>query len=809
MKYMLVTLASMVTFMPYANSQIPYTIRGVVADEFNRPLPGASVVLNPAEKGTVADGAGTYSFTALPPGTYVLKASFVGYRSYSDTLVLQGNVIRDIRLERALQNLQEVVITGDYAEARNREESLNLEIVNDRYLKQNLGGSLMKSLERLPGVDAMGIGSGQSKPVIRGLGFNRVVVVENGIKHQGQQWGSDHGLEIDQYAVERAEVIKGPSSMMYGSDAMGGVVLLNPSPVPERNSWGGSADLTANTNNFLLGGSLKLHIRRDKWYAGARGTYLDYGDYRVPADSVDIYSYRVALHRSRLRNTAGREGSLHLESGWLHKGFSSRFFISGLGNKTGFFANAHGLEPRRVNSELHDRSSRDIMYPYHQVSHWKAINRTAWTAEHHVLEAELAVQKNFRQEWSQYVNHGYMPAEFPDTLPFPSDLERQFEKFTYSGNVRSIYRTGGNLKIISGLQTEYQDNRIDGRGFIIPAFEQFGWGAFVIVKQDIGSSGMLSGGLRYDAGRITTSEYHDWFHTPPLSSPGSGEEYIQRAEVLDRRFSNLTWTVGYNLNLNHLDLKVNAGKSFRMPLAKELAANGVNYHHFSYEVGDPGLSPETSYQLDAGIEWNTRFLAVGVSPFISFFPNYIYLNPGYEHDWLYGSGNQVYTYTQSEVLRHGGELHAHIEPVPALRLGVIGEYTYSLQLTGEKEGFGLPFSPPPSILLHLKYSRDRLWKFGEPYASLDVRLASRQDRIVPPEEPTPGYQVVYLGFGANLSFGRQVVYLSIQVQNLFDRKYFDHTSYYRLVNVPEAGRSIILSVSVPFSGSRNNNVSQY
>jgi iron complex outermembrane receptor protein len=434
------------------------------------------------------------------------------------------------------------------------------------------------------------------------------------------------------------------------------------------------------------------------------------------------------------------------------------------------------------------------------VNHWKAINRTAWNRVNHIFEIELGIQRNFRQEWSQYVNHGYMPALFPDSLPFPAELERQFEKYTYSGNIRSTYRTKHNLQIISGLQSEIQNNRIDGRGFIIPAYDQLRLGAFLVMKQDIAANSMISGGLRYDFGRITTREYHDWFPSPADNGSDSVEVYVQRSAALSRRFPSLTWTLGYNLNLEHIIFKVNAAKSFRMPLAKELAANGVNYHHFSYEVGNPELSPETAYQLDAGLDWHTKSIALGISPFIGYFPNYIYLNPGYEHDRLYGGGNQVFNYTQSEVIRYGGEIHAHYQPVKSIRMGLIGEYIYSLQLSGEKEGFSLPFSPPASLLLHLKYSRVRLGHFHEPYASLDMRLVSPQGRIVPPEDPTPGYQVIHLGIGSMIKFGQQAVAISFQVQNLLNRKYFDHTSYYRLVNIPEPGRSFIVNISVPFSG---------
>ena len=245
-----------------------------------------------------------------------------------------------------------------------------------------------------------------------------------------------------------------------------------------------------------------------------------------------------------------------------------------------------------------------------------------------------------------------------------------------------------------------------------------------------------------------------------------------------------------------------------MPIAKELAANGVNYHRFSYEVGDPDLSPETSYQLDAGIEYRSSRLAIGSSPFLNLFPNYIYLNPSAEHDRLYGNGNQVFYYTQSRVLRFGAELHAHYELFSFLQLGLMGEYVYSEQLSGEKKGFTLPFSPPASGIFNIRYQSHKL-KFADyAYASVDYRITAPQNNIVPPEKTTEGYQVINLGMGCDLQLKGQKLSLSIQVQNLLNTKYFNHTSYYRLINVPEPGRSFILNITLPFSGelSKKNEI---
>ena len=689
-------------------------------------------------------------------------------------------------------HLEEVVVHDNHVELRRKEESLNVEVVNREFILRNLGGSLMKTLERLPGVKTIGIGSAQSKPLIRGLGFNRVVVIDQGVKHEGQQWGADHGLEIDQFAVGEAEIIKGAASFIYGSDAIGGAIEIKPAPIPARNTFGGSVDLLGKSNNNLLGTSLNLYSRKDKWFFDSRFTYQDYSDYRVPAKEVFVYDYAVDLHENYLRNTAGRETNLHFNSGYVNGNFRSVFYLSNAFSKSGFFANAHGLEPRRVDSDLNDGSSRDILLPRQQVNHFKLINRSAYSFHRHRLELELGYQRNYRQEHSQYVNHGYMPTSYPDNLGIPAGLEREFDKQVFSINLRDKLSAGIH-EFTFGLNGEYQRNEIGGWTFLVPSFRQATAGVFVYDKVRLNDKAFLHGALRYDHGQLRMFEYTDWF---PSTVSGSSE-FLIRAEDLSRSFNSLVWSAGLNYNPGKFELKANIGKSFRMPIAKELSANGVNYHYFSYERGNPTLDAEQSYQADLSLGLKANKWSVAISPFFNYFPNYIYLNPTSTHDYYYGAGNQVFEYDESRVMRYGGELQLNYRLSAALSAGLLGEYLYSRQLSGRKKGYTLPFSPPASALVNLTWSPPSP-NLTDTYFSVDYRVTGSQSRIVPPEKKTAGSQVFHIQSGTFLMIGKQALQVSFQVQNVLNSRYLNHTSFYRLINLPEAGRNFVLSVKLPF-----------
>jgi iron complex outermembrane receptor protein len=695
-------------------------------------------------------------------------------------------------------SLEEVVVEGNGRRTVLMKSPHNVVRVERSFLRHNFAGSLMQSLERLPGVQAMSIGSGQSKPAIRGLGFNRMLVAENGVKHEGQQWGDDHGLEIDQFALDNVEIVKGAGALLYGSDAISGVLDLKSSYIPSEN-FEGEVNLFGRSNNESAGVSARAGGRRNGFLYKAHFTLIDYADYKIPADSIQYYSYYIKLKNRRLRNTAGKErnGGLHL--GYLSGGFLTMFRLSDVYAKSGFFADAHGLEVRL--SEIdYDRSRRDIDLPRHTVNHFKATNHTSCKFDNLTLEADFAFQNNFRQEFSEPVSHGYMPVP-------PDSLERQYDKNTLTANLRAKFALAGRHSIHAGFGGEHQNNRRKGWGFIIPDFRMSALGAFVFDRWKLSDNLIVSGGIRLDYILAEIDEYRDWYETPvenaerEFRSENGKTEHKLRSEKLRRGFHSTTWSLGANYDLNSWNFKANVGKSFRAPVPKELGSDGVNYHIFRYEKGNAELAPEESYQLDAGVNWRSDRWDVQLEPFANFFPNYIYLNPTSD----YYEGLQMYRYTQTRVFRWGLEFNAAYKLTAQLELRLSGDYLRSRQLSGDKRGYTLPFSPPASAAFGVKYSPQTKRTGGDAYISIDLRMVAPQNEIVPPENATAGYGLLSAAVGRAFPLSRArtgqrapTLRVSLQANNLLNRRYYDHTSFYRLIDVPEAGRNFSIMLGFNF-----------
>ncbi|WP_196887035.1 TonB-dependent receptor [Aureivirga sp. CE67] len=783
--FVLLIFSSMLSF----SQDCKHTFSGKVMDLHDSSiLLGASVHIKEINKTVSTNPQGEFIFKNLCSGTYTVTVFHYECEPLTKQITINQEHISEVfKLEHHIEELEKVEINGNKRKVFQKKSALSTTVINKENLQQRKETSLAKSLEHVAGVSTISIGSGQAKPTIRGFGFNRVVVVQNGIKHEAQQWGADHGLEIDQNAVEHIEIYKGPLSLLVGSDAIGGVINIKEVSIPKKNSFGGNVSLIGRTNNDLVGLSTFLSGRKEHWFFKNTITANSYGDFKVPTDKILYNGYVFDLHNHQLRNTAGRVLNISGTIGYTKDDFLNRTIISNVNEENGFFANAHGLEV--IKSQIdYDKSSRDIDLPKHKLNHFKITNETEIHKENYTLRINAGFQNNARQELSEPSEHGYMPKP-------TSSLEREFNKNTYSLNVFADLYTNSKHKLKFGVNSEFQDNSIGGWGYIIPAYHRFSAGAFVYDKIEISPKFYLHTGIRYDYGTLKTEQYQDWFLSPVNENGTIKEEYLIRATAKDFKFGDFSASFGGVYDLKNQMFKFNLGKSFRMPLANELTSDGVNYHMYRYELGNADLKAEESYQVDLEYSYTKPKFNVAVSPFVNYFPNYIYLNPTSD----YYEALQIYKFQEAEVFRFGGEITSSFLLTEKLFLNTSVEYIYARQLSGAKKGFTLPFSPPLSGIIGANYTLKNYKYFKNTKFELDWRFTAKQNEIVPPESPTDGYTVGNFTMSTSLyKKDKKWADVYFRVNNILDTKYFNHTSFYRIIEVPEPGRNFSLEVRIPF-----------
>ncbi|MDR1562423.1 MAG: TonB-dependent receptor [Dysgonamonadaceae bacterium] len=679
--------------------------------------------------------------------------------------------------------LKEVTIKGSPSKNLENDISLPISVADKLFLQENFKGNLMQALEHKAGVQSMDIGAGFAKPVIRGMGFNRVAVVETGIKQEGQQWGVDHGLEIDAFKVGQVTVLKGPSSLLFGSDAMGGVLDIIPEPAPLENQCYGDVTFFGKSVNETVAGSIMLGVKHNAWHIRMRLSEQHYGDLRIPADTVTYLTQRLPIHKRRLKNTAGMERSMSLISNYNKGRYSANVTLDNNFQKAGFFAGAHGIPDASSISD--DMDSRNISLPLSSVNHLKIATEHRIALNNISLKWNGGLQYNRRKEMSLFHTH-YGNQTAPTDNP---DLELDFSLITLNSSLKAEWRTNEKWKHTTGHDLQYQSNKIAGYSFLLPEFKRITTGILYTVSFKYDDNITLNGGIRADYGNIKASEYLDSHLEEYLNDHKYAQEVINaykwRSYPVNRDFMDFSGSLGliWQAAENHL-IKVNTGRSFRLPSANELASNGVHHGAFRHEQGDPSLVSENGWQTDIAYYLEHDAITLSVSPFFSWFDNYIYLKPTGEWSILPHAG-QVYRYCNTDAVFAGSETELGVEFLRKVTYRVSGEYVYA---HNKSERTPMSFSPPAVM-------RNRIiYRLGNISLNIELQSIATQYRVSKNEDITKGSNLIHIGANVNA----KQFYIALSVYNLLDTKYYNHLSFYRKTEIPEPGRNIQILVKIPF-----------
>lgn len=779
--FYVVEVASATDFDDYHGGGV---INGYVKSEDLNPVTGAIVILSELNKGTTTNKDGWFEFRNLKDGYYNLDVRSMGYAAQGRVVQLQsGHTEITFVLNHSYIELSEVIVRESATGVVQAEKSLNITTAGKDFFDQAPGLTMVQALQRIPGINSMDIGTGVSKPVIRGLGFNRLVVAQNNIKQQGQQWGADHGLEIDPFGIERVEVIKGPSSLLFGSDAIGGAINIRPPVVPQENSTRAEVQTIARSNNDLLGGSAMVALNRNGRFLRLRTSYSDYGDYRVPADEFVYNRWVMPIPGRRLENTSGQDLAFSLISGIRGAWGVSSITVSNFNQQVGFFPASHGI-PDPSDLDI-PGDPRDTKYPLQRVNHLKIASNTNFLAGSNLMELDLGFQQNHRKEMNPPHLHGVGP------LP-EGNTELELLLNTYSANLRYHLRRSSTHNLLFGVSGSLQENTRGGFNFLLPDFRYAELGIFLVSRWNINDVLFWNAGLRADAAMIEIEQFLEPMWQDAVTQIG----FRQRAPHLERDYLNLAFSGGVSWIINsEINFKANLGRSFRNPTAIELAANGMHHGSFRHEMGDTALVPENAWQLDFGLTYQKREFYFHLSPFVNYFANFLYLNPSGLFSELPGAG-QIYRFQQARALHYGGELYTDWHITKALHTSLGVEHVWAQNIDNN---FPLPFTPPSAVVAEINY------KWHDPFSNVEnirflfsTRSVAAQRRVARNEPPTEGYTLVNSGLMARLVNGRVSLDASFMVNNLFNTHYKNHLSFYRILELPEPGRNYVLTIRINF-----------
>lgn len=788
MKFLQAIAACIFMYVPWAEAQL-HSISGIVKSETGEVLPGAYIHLHELEFNTITNKDGEFMIADIHPGFYHLHINYLGFESITREFELTGDLNLKIELRESHTELDEVVVETEFMNSDEGESSQSFETYDQEKLINSASGSFVNALENKPGVSSINTGVGIAKPVIRGMSFNRVLVNDNGVKQEGQQWGSDHGLGIDQFKVQRVELLKGPSTLIYGSDALGGSINILPPAIPINNSYGGELRGIYRSNNSTYGGSAMAEAAKNDFYTRLRFSYLDFGDYQVPASEFTYNGYNLQIENERLKNTAGRERNADFTIGLRKRWGNVSVNFSRFDQHAGLFPGAIGI-PRAYNlTDDGDPGGVDI--PKQHTSHNKVGINSSLRIGGNWLEIQMAYQYNRRREYTLPHAHGFGPV--PE-----GNLALDLQLHTLTWAVRYKIRRNEKTKDVIGFNGQYQENEEYGYEHLLSPYSAFQNGLFFVRQHKVRPSLTLNAGLRLDYSQSDISE----FFAPVWNSNREIDYYSQRNEDIQKEFLNYSASAGFSwFPFTDWNVKANLGRSFRIPTAAELSINGVHHGTFRHELGNQDLNSEKGYQLDLGLVMRKKKLDISFSPFLNYFEDYIYLSPTSRFGYIDQTGSlvllpeagQTFQYSQNNAIISGFEFLTDYHLVKNLHYEIAVEYVYKYNLDTD---LPLPFTPPPSIQNGIDYS----WRTGTINwnTGLQWKRFFDQNNVDRNEKTTPGFDLFSVNAGVKRNFGKRELSAFLKIRNVFDQRYFNHLSRYRLLNLPEQGRDIIIQTVFKF-----------
>ena len=680
--------------------------------------------------------------------------------------------------------LNELTVTGVTGDTKLKHVTAPVSIVSPQVLRATASTNVIDAISHQPGVSQLTTGGSISKPIIRGLGYNRVVVMSDGVRQEGQQWGDEHGVEVDGNSVNSVEILKGPASLMYGSDAMAGVVILHQQPTLAEGEMKANVTSEYQTNNGLFAYHLQM--------AGNQKGFVWDASFSDKMAHAYKNKYDGYVPGSQFRERAGRL-MLGVNKGWGHSRLTWAIYhltpgiVEGERDaQTGELEHEDGWTGHQYSKSL----------PFQQVKHYKLVWDNSLNLSSGYLKAIIGYQQNRRQEFEESMD----------------DYELYFKLHTLTYDLRYVTNEFDGWKLSTGIGGMYQKSGNEGEEYLIPDYRLFDFGLYATATKQLGDRWTLNGGVRYD---------HRHLHGYELM-----EDDELRFTDFSRHFNGLTGSIGAVLNVSdNLNLKMNIARGFRTPNMSELASNGVHEGSVRYELGNQQLKSEYSLQADLGLDFTSRYVSAQLALFANRINNYIFTHRVAEEK---EEGYLTYAYTQGDARLLGFEAGVDFHPIHSVHFSNAFSYVDAQQMHAAPGTKYLPFTPAP------KWSSELKWELSHHshptiahhhttdaahrsllnnlYVAAGLDCFLKQSHIFgadDTETETPGYALLSLSAGTDLQLhGKKVAEFYFTADNLLDKAYQNHLSRLKYADenavtgrrgVYNMGRNITFKVVIPIT----------
>lgn len=703
----------------------------------NEPI-AATVYFPQLEKGTVADFDGHYTVSNIPDGNYNVVFSSLGFASISKKVHFSGgkSLTQNMVMEESAVEMEAVIISTPFHKLQS-ENVMKVERVSTADLNATGAVTLADGIQNIAGVNIISSGTGIGKPVIRGLSSNRVLTYAQGVRLENQQFGDEHGLGINGAGIESVEVIKGPASLLYGSDALGGVLYLN----PEKFALSGEthADLSTTYFSNTLGTATNVGVKTSgkKLKFLARGAFASFSDYKTGA--------AYYLTNSRF-NEKDLKAGLQYADGKFKSTLRYNFNRSNVGI------------PEEVGEQTH---SKRLELPFQEIdNHILSFDHTLFF-NNSSLDAKIGYLYNDRREFEED--------------PTVAALRLKLRTLNY--DVKYHLPEMGHFETIVGLQGMVQNNKNEAEEILIPDATTTDIGILATTHYHLKKVDFQAG-IRFDSRNINSK----------AMGHASEEDFIH---ALHANYNSFTAALGAKLDLTaNFSARINLASGFRAPNLAELTSNGVHEGTNRYERGNINLNNEQNFQTDVALAYQNEHIEIFANGFFNAVNDYIYLSPTNEII----DNAPVFDYLQSNASLYGGELGFHLHPHPLDWLHLESSFeTVTGQLANDAY---LPLIPANSLrnTLRVEIKDGPTRKSSSAFFTLENTFD--QKNVSGFETPTGGYSLLSTGIESSFKIQKALLKIGLSGTNLTNKAYIAHLSRFKPDGILNMGRSINVNLKL-------------